>query len=128
MKKHVEYNYTYATLNRIISKIEETDNYDPNTSQVVFIGSLEKSKISTTKKYFNYTDVGLGGNFAVTYLDTYKSFINNIMGYPMNIVTDEQEIKRIQKNKKVKDLPAFPSKDYITIVDDKIIVKLSEIE
>ena len=128
MKKHVEYSYTYATLNRIIYKIEEVNDYVPKVSQVMFIGNLENSSISVKNNYFNYKDVGLSGNFAVTYLDTYRTFINNIMGYPMNIITDEKLISNFSKRSIIKELPAFPAKDCITVIDDIIVVKLSEVE
>ena len=128
MKKHVEYSYTYATLNRIIYKIEEVNDYVPKVSQVMFIGDLENSSISAKNNYFNYKDVGLSGNFAVTYLGTYRTFINNIMGYPMNIITDEKLISNFSKRSIIKELPAFPAKDCITVIDDIIVVKLSEVE
>ena len=72
--------------------------------------------------------MGLSGNFAVTYLDTYRTFINNIMGYPMNIITDERLVSDFSKRSIIKELPAFPSKDCIAVIDDIIVVKLSEVE
>lgn len=126
MKKHVEYNYTYATLNRVIYTLEQMDEYVPSTSKIMFIGSLEKSSISIKKNYFDYSAVGLNGTFAVTYLDTYSSFINNIIGYPMNIVTDEMTIKSFSNRQEVKNLKSFPSKNCVAIVDDIIVFKFSE--
>ena len=46
----------------------------------------------------------------------------------MNIITDEKLISNFSKRSIIKELPAFPAKDCITVIDDIIVVKLSEVE
>lgn len=126
MKKHSEYEYTYSVLNRIIYSIEQQEEYEVGKTPVIFIGNLQNSKIAVKKDYYDYSKVGLESTFSVTYLSTYSSFINNIMSYPMNVVVNDDIINSYKDNELVKKMKIYPSKESVKMIDDYLIVKLSD--
>ena len=126
MKKHAEYDQTYATLNRVIDRMEQFEGYEVGKTKVLFAGRLENSNLTNRNYFYDYKGTGLESSFSVTYPYTYDKFINNVMSYPMDIVTDETLIEEYQNKEEVLEMEAFPSKESLKMIDGMLIVKLSE--
>ncbi len=127
LKKNLEFDATLTTMNRIVYKIEQTEGYEVGKTKVAIIGKLNNSIISKRRKELHYDAVGLGENFSITYYDTYKQYFENYLGYPINIV-DEDEMKKIANKTQVKEMNSFPYDGYIQFVGDVLVVKIANIE
>ena len=127
LKKNLEFDTTLTTINRIIDKIEQTEGYEVGKTKVAIIGSLNDSIVSLKRKGFDYDSVGLYENFSITYYRTYKHYLENYLGYPINIVYEE-EMKEIAQKSEVKEMNSFPSSGYIQYVDDVLVVKVADME
>lgn len=125
LKKNLEFDTTLTTINRIIDRIEQIDDYEVGTTKVAIIGNLQNSTISKYRKAFDYESVGLESNFSVTYYRSYDQYFRNYLSYPINLLSEE-EAKVLSQKEEVKEMNVFPYKDYAKIVDDILIIKLSE--
>ena len=125
LKKQMEFETTKLTMNRIIQNIENIDEYKIGTTPVVFIGYLSNGPLSMKKPELDYDSVGLWNTYSITYYLNYKQFLNNYMGYPINVLNEKKAIKYSKKNE-VKEMESFPSKKAYKIVDDVLVIKLSE--
>ena len=125
MKKHVEFEKTYLTFNRIIDRIEQTEGFILGRTPVALIGNLQNNNLCYKVDYFDYSSTGVSNCFSTTYSITYNMFINRIMSYPMNIVSDQNIIDSLNSNEIVKRMSNFPSKESIKMVDNVVVVKLS---
>ena len=126
LKKNLEFDSTITTMNRIIYKLEETTDYKVGESKVAFIGNLQASNVSLNRKEFDYNSVGLSNNFSITYYKTFNQYFANYLGYPINIVS-ENEMKSLCLNDEVKKMESFPNSNYIKRIDDVFVIKLSEV-
>ena len=127
LKKDLEFQKTYATLNRVINRIEQIDGYVANQTPVALIGSLEDSSLAKKDPSFSYTGPGQGSMFAVTYYSTYETFLENVMGYPIQIL-DQASSDTFKENPVVQEMPTFPDRESCQMVDGTVVVKLSDID
>lgn len=121
----LEYQNTLLTLNRIISASEQVEGYVIKETPVAFVGRLDQSAVSNMLGGLNYTGDGLDDTFSVTYYSTYRSFINEVMNYPMTIA-DETTANELRENAEVKDMPSYPQTGYCKLIDGNLVIKLSE--
>ena len=124
LKKELDLESTKLTLNRIINSIEQTSKYEVGITPVAFVGDINESNLSQTRKEIDYKGVGLYSNFSITYYKTYNNYFKYYLNYPINIVEEEKMIKLSEK-KEVEEMPPFPSKGYIKMIDGVLVVKVS---
>lgn len=127
LKKNLEFDTTLTTINRIIDRMEQVDYYEVGTTKVAIVGELQNSLISARRKDFDYQSVGLNQNFSTTYYKSYVQYFKNYLSYPINLV-DEKAMKEISTKEEVKEMDVFPYKNYIKMVDDVLVIKLSQVE
>lgn len=125
VKKEILKDSTLSTMTRVLYKIEDIDEYDNNT-YVAFIGNIDVQKeITGTHMIDEIT--GVDSNSQITYQGTYKRYFKNILQYDIN-VCDDSEIETLKEHEAVKEMPVFPEKGSIKLVDGIIVVKLSNVE
>lgn len=125
VKKEILKDSTLSTMTRVLYKIEDIDEYDNNT-YVAFIGNIDVQKeITGTHMIDEIT--GVDSNSQITYQGTYKRYFKNILQYDIN-VCDDSEIETLKEHEAVKEMPVFPKKGSIKLVDGIIVVKLSNVE
>ena len=125
IKKDLEFKNTYATLNRVIDRIEQMDGYIVDETPVAFIGNFEKSSLAMKKNYFSYEGVGQGGMFAVTYYSTYELFLEDVMDYPINLL-EEDDANSLKNDDRVIAMSNFPDRGSCKMIDGTMVVKFSE--
>lgn len=123
-KKQMEFEATKLTMNRIVQNIENIDGYEIDKTQVVFIGYLSNGPLSLEKKELDYNSVGLQGKYSLTYYLNYEQFLNYYMGYPVKVLNEDKS-KEFAEKEEVKNMEPFPSKESCKIVDDVLVIKLS---
>lgn len=125
LKKNLEFDSTLTTMNRIVDRIEQADGYVVGETRVAIVGYLQKSVVSNKRESFDYEAIGLENNFSITYYLNYSQYFKNYLAYPINLVSEE-EMKELYFKDEVKEMNVFPYKDCIKMVDDVLVIKLSE--
>ncbi len=126
LKKDLEFKKTYATLNRVIDRIEQIDGYVVNQTPVAIVGSLSSSSLAERETFFSYDGAGLENSFSVTYYISHFAFLENVMGYPINLL-DEASAALFKENETVQEMPTFPDPGSCQMIDGTVVVKLSDI-
>ena len=125
LKKDMENASTLSVLTRIIDRMEETEGYVPGETECAFIGILDEGPLNQHRAGFNYNTGGLWYNFNTSYPDTYPVYMNYYLDYPMTFVSSEKQTA-LQNSPEVQNMPFFPAKDSVKMVDGVFVVKLSE--
>lgn len=123
-KKQMEFESTKLTMNRIVQNIENIEGYEIDKTPIVFIGYLSDGPLSFEKSDLDYESVGLQGKYSLTYYLNYKQFLNNYMGYPVKVLSEDKS-KEFSEKEEVKNMKPFPSKESYKIVDNVLVIKLS---
>lgn len=126
-KKALEYQSTLLTMNRVVSRMEQTEGYVLGETPVAIIGLLTESSLKMERAGFNYDGIGLTDSFSVTYYGTYDSYFKNILAYPVMLLS-ETEAQAWSEREEVKMMPCFPNQDACQMIDGVLVVKLSEME
>lgn len=125
LKKDFEYQTTLFTMTRIVDRIEETDGYVVGETPVVFVGNIQDSKLYKERLSFNLNEVGLGCDFSLTYYSTYQLYLNELLSYPITLLSESDAIEWSKKDE-VKQMKSFPDVNSSKIIDDVMVVKLSD--
>lgn len=124
LKKQLEFDNTLTTMNRIVMRIEEVDNYEMGVTPVLFLGDINSGPLSMKRNDFDYNAVGMFGNFSITYYSTYRMYFDNYLAYPINIA-DESIIEKNNLEKEIVSMTCFPAKNSIKMINGVVVVKLS---
>ena len=60
-----------------------------------------------------------------TYYGTYEFYLENVLGYPVNMVSEGQAAS-LSRTDEVESMGAFPAKDSCRFVGDVLVVKVGE--
>lgn len=125
MKKYMESDATLALTNRIIYQVENTDGYIPGETEVIFVGNLRDNELlNNVRPYYDrLIATGLDGSYGLTYYLVIENYIVDYLGYPMNIPNQEYA-ERFDEKEEVKNMPIYPNKGSIEMIDGAVVVKL----
>lgn len=126
-------NQTESTLSRIVTRIEELDGYTKEMP-VLFLGGLENNlylnRNNTSieaKKIYDRTWGFISNNSTIWWgnLDSYKKMLYEYVGVNMNLVSEWDSLE-IFETEEYKNMKYYPSKDSIKIINNTVVVKLSD--
>lgn len=134
-KIHVFYQRTYAIANRMVMRIEELEEY-PRIRKVAIGGTLrERRDYGTSETMFDdviISDRGLVGQYVgLNYansdysLSKFASFANGFLGSNFEYAKMSEMTQRL-KTDRYAEMPVWPRKGSIRVIDDIIVVKLEE--
>lgn len=127
LKKELEYEATASLITRIIDRMEQVDGYVPGETPIAFIGTFNSSPTVVRRSGFeSVRGVGLYRNTAITYYVTIGFYFKYVMGYPLNLLS-EGNVANIADNAKVKSMPVFPQAGSIQLVENVLVVKISNL-
>lgn len=115
------YNNYYATVTRILAKVENYEGYSKDTK--VLIGGLIKYKpeIANLGNGFISNDFETWNNYdGVTVIN---KFLQTYMGTSINLC-DKSEYIRIVESEEYKNMNVFPYSECIRMIDGILVVKL----
>lgn len=125
-------NQTEATVLRLVTQIEQLDEYNTQMP-ILIIGGLENNsyfnKSNTTieaKKIYNRT-WGFISNKSTIWcgnLDCWKKVLYEYIGVNINLVS-EGENSEILETEEFKNMKSYPEKDSIKVINDIVVIKLS---
>lgn len=125
LEKHLVVENTLSTMTRVLDRMEQIDGYEVGKTPVVFIGTPIQSKLE--KERYGFLNTGEATNVysAITYYETYYSYFERYLGYPINLlsIVDEYNYGAMQE---VKEMPTFPDKGSVAFVGDTLVVKMCD--
>lgn len=132
MKKDMEADATLSTMTRVLSMIEDQEEYVLGKTPVAFVGvgevyevSSDYGVVSSIKGLANNTQISQDAS--TYYYNVYKAYFDYVLNYPINLVDDETHAQ-IKENKDVQELPTFPQKGCVQMIDNVLVVKMGEIK
>ncbi len=126
LKKSVEELQTLSLMTRVMYHMEQTEGYSPGNTKVAIVGSLQDSEVIFTKQGYDAIEGRtISDETSISYYNNYRMYLNNIMGYPISLV-DQSDAEAIALRPEVGAMPAFPHSGCTMMLDDILVVKLSE--
>lgn len=124
LKKDLEYDATLSVMTRVVDRIEQVEGYIPGETPVEFLGDILRSQLTMTRPAFAHLGslTGTEENYAITYGDTFWMYLEDVMGYPIKRF---RETKNEEQERVTDDMPCFPDKDSVQMVDGVVFVKLA---
>ena len=122
LEKELIVTSTNSLMTRVIDRMEQTEGYELGKTPVVFIGSPVSSKYNFYRSGFLNTAEATNVYHSITYYQTYETYFNEYLGYPINLLTivDEYNYAELEE---VKAMPNFPAKGSVAFVGDTLVVK-----
>lgn len=126
-------NQAVNTANRLVTHIEELDEYTPDMP-VLILGGLENNQYLNrdntsieSKKLYDRTWGFISDKSTIWWgnLDSWKKMFYEYIGVNLNLV-NERDYAEIIETKEYKNMKYYPEKDSIKVIDDTIVVKLSD--
>lgn len=124
LKKELENKATFAVINRMVDRIEQTDGYIPKITKVAIVGKLDNSNYNNRLPKIKYNGIGQNSSFATTYYQTYEKYLNTYLSSSVLMVS-ENEMELISKKQEVKEMPIFPNRNSCRNIDGIVVMKLS---
>ena len=125
LKKQLEADATLSVFTRVLERMERTEGYVTRETPVAIIGSLSDSPLSKEREGFPVNGLGLYTNYSTTYLNTHRKYIGYYLGYPAVFASGSLQWE-MEHNQQVLDMPLFPEKGSIQMVEGTMVVKFSQ--
>ena len=123
---YYKFEKSYSIAFKISERIETFDGYSINMP-VAIIGMPDSEKYPSTDitSSITYGITGTDGNLAATKTVHYRTILSNYLN--LNVVpADSGLIDEIRKTDEFKEMPTYPDEESIKIIDNILVVKLSE--
>ena len=123
---YYKFEKSYSIAFKISEKIETFDGYNINMP-IAIIGMPDSEKYPSTNitRNITYGITGTEGNLTATKTEHYRTILSNYLN--LNVVpADSGLIDEIRKTDEFKEMPTYPDEESIKIIDNILVVKLSE--
>ncbi len=128
VKKGLEYDATLSLMTRLVTRMENVEGYEVGKTPVVILGTMDDSPLYKERPGFRFVNDMWAGDFhhfGISYYETYISEFTYILGYPINLLPEENTIKYMSMDEVIQ-MPVFPYEGSVKIVGDTMVIKLSE--
>ena len=132
LNKRLQEQTALSYYTRVIDRMETTDGYVAGQTKVAFVGTSDKSPLTFMRPgYEGVSPKGYEGTTGMaawavgTYYGTYEFYLENVLGYPVNMVSEGQ-VASLSRTDEVESMGAFPAKDSCRFVGDVLVVKVGE--
>lgn len=114
---------TYALVERIVDRIESTDGYE-DMKCVWFYGNVSGQPYTS----WTFTGKTIIGDGIIPYGNTtYGYYCNNYIR-KLPLLFDTEKMTEIQNTQEFKDMPVWPEEGCTRLIDDVMVIRLSETE
>lgn len=125
LKKDLNYEATMSAMTRLIDRMEQTDGYEIGQTPVVILGTFDDLGIMSGRPgYERQTGLGFYTNSAITYEITYALYFQNVLGYPVNLLSGSEK-ERYAALSEVQEMPAYPERESCRMIGGVLVVKLA---
>lgn len=125
LKKDIEYDAYLSLMTRVMDRVEEHEDYIPKETPVVFVGLprvLNKVQPGF-KDYWNVTGMMKTDVIYTPSRSYYQAYMDYVLGVSV-ILAEEPVWSRILSLEETQQIPSYPSKDCIAMIDGTMVVKL----
>lgn len=128
MKKEQEYDAYLSLMTRIVDDMEECEEYVPGETPVVFVGLPDNliDMIPGFKDYWNVIGMISTDVILRPQRDRYRAYFENVMGLPI-VLAEDSVWDDIWSRDSVIEMPPYPSKECIAMIDGNLVVKLGTV-
>ena len=120
LKKQAQEEAARSLMTRILCEIESADGYVPGVTPVAFTGSFETSPYIEPLTDFRELLPWGTGQTALTYIGTDFAYLKYFENMRMNLTRVDASDVRVQA------MPAYPLRGSVAMVDDVVVVKISD--
>ena len=128
IKKDMEARSTLSNMTRVVAQMEQREDYAFGETPVAFVGAF--NIYGNTPEYTSVEPImGLGESGAIPtdftsyYYNAYKTYFDYVLNYPM-VFCEEEMRDSLAQTQQVQDMPAFPDKGYMQMIDGVLVVKM----
>lgn len=119
LKRQLQEDATRELVSRIVYDIEHTDGYVPGQTEVAIVGYFDKSYVTDISGMEEIQAYGMSKT-SLTYYGTEFYYMDLVMNVDMDFVYADP------KEEVIKNMPTYPQKGSVAIVDGVLVVKISE--
>lgn len=127
LRKDLEQQGTLSLFTRIVYQLENFDGYVTGKTPVVFVG--KPSTVLEPIRGFERTYELVGSNnwyvLGAAANNYYQSYFDFILQNPA-VMADKKTWSQMQEDNRVSDMPCYPEKGSIKILDGTVVIKLGE--
>lgn len=127
LKMQISYEQSFAYSNRLVSAIQSYEGYSYGTP-IVLVGSMQFTEDLRPLKGeddLNLTGIQMLADMRTSYI--YGIFLNRYLGFDEVIHLGDSDLAtEMIKRKEVAEMPIYPAKGSIKLIDGYVVVKLAE--
>lgn len=126
VKKELEHKATLSTMTRVLSRLEAHDDYVYGETPVALIceaGITAQAGLPGTEQLSDI--IGSWCHSDIVFNRHFEKYLQNILQYPINIC-DAEELQSLQYREEVREMPVFPHRDCIQMIDGILVVKMGD--
>lgn len=123
LKKDLENRFTSSQMTRIMTQVEQRNDYVPGETKLLFAGDITHhvSHRSELNQYWGYTGVGI--NTPIQTWSLYKPYLEYMMGIRVNYCSGEERWALVT-DQRVIDMPVYPQEGSIQMIDDVLVIRV----
>ena len=122
--KYLRERSTLSVMTRIMGAAEQTSGFDPEKCGVLIIGELNNNKVLASPNSTFYPSLGNATrDISITY-DIFP-YLRQYMGYSYRFVEGEEK-EKLLADEYVQQMPAYPASGFAEIIDDVLVIKISD--
>jgi len=127
-KKHVEAQSTLSTMTRVLSLIEQHEDYIYKETPVAFMGTTnaygDLPGYEHARQIIGVRDsMSINTDYSLDLVNLFESYFRNILNYPL-VFCDNHTHYALRTSQEVADMPAFPEKGCIQMINGVLVVKM----
>ena len=130
IKKDMEADAALSTMSRVVSRLEDREDYDPGETPIAFIGIAQGGEqINGMERFGTIIGVSNGSTFygdtSLPHYNTYRAYFNYVLQTPAKFCSDEMHSK-LKADERVQAMPPYPHKDCMQMIDGVMVIKMGE--
>ncbi len=132
LKKDLEQKATLSYMTRVVSRMENREDYVPGVTPVCFVGYT--ALFQTLPGWENIATItgldwnnAIAGDSSLWYYNCYRAYFQYILNTPVNLCSDEMH-EQIKKREDVQAMPYYPDKNCMQMIDGILVVKTGNYE
>ena len=128
LKKDLESKFTMSAMTRIMTQLEQREDYVPAQTTLLFAGDMShqiKERRELTQ-YWNF--IGLSSSSPIYSWRQYEPYLEYMMGIDVAYCSDGAKRWELVTSQPVKDMPIYPAEGSIQMIDDVLVIKVGPVE
>lgn len=122
-KKELEQQATLSTMTRMLTRLEEYEDYVPGQSEVAVLGVIGSHDAQLEVGAIEGI-IGMTYTSQITYYPMMEEYLRIVLKTSLNFC-DDDTVEALYQTEAYQAMPAFPKTGFISTIDGVIVVKMS---